>query len=62
MLKFVHNTPKAFANLSPWLERSDNHGVGPFNVRLTLKGFDARGTLSGLIAVLVIGTQGSHYV
>jgi hypothetical protein len=31
------------------LERSDNHGVDHFNLRLTLKGFAARGTLAGFL-------------
>jgi len=61
-VEIVNNTPKAFANFSPWLEHSDNHGFGPFILQLTLKGFDARETLSGFNAFLVIRTQGSHYV
>jgi hypothetical protein len=40
-------TPKAFANLSPGLERSDNPGISN-NKNKTLKGFANRRTLSGL--------------
>jgi len=40
-------TPKAFANFSPGLERSDNPGTKQRNV-LTLKGFLSRRTLTGL--------------
>jgi hypothetical protein len=40
-------TPKAFANSSPALERSDNAGEAIKNQRTTLKGFANRGTLSG---------------
>jgi hypothetical protein len=25
-------TPEAFANCSPWLERSDNHGLTPIKI------------------------------
>jgi hypothetical protein len=46
-------TPKALANFSPGLERSDNPGVGPLMYIPTLKGFAARGTLSGLTAVFI---------
>jgi len=41
-------TPKAFANSSPRLERSDNPGYEK-NRRHTLKGFVGRRTLSGFI-------------
>jgi len=41
-------TPKAFANSSPGLERSDNPGYEK-NKRHTLKGFVGRRTLSGLV-------------
>jgi hypothetical protein len=27
-------TPKAFANFSPWLERSDNHGINQIKVEI----------------------------
>src|SRR5215212_7724041 len=40
-------TPKAFANSSPGLERSDNPGLTNQNKRKTLKGFHGRRTLSG---------------
>ena len=43
-------TPKAFANSSPGLERSDNPGIKILNKHLTLKGFANHLTLSGLIA------------
>ena len=33
-------------------------GVGPFHLRLTLKGFDARETLSGFNEFRVIGPPG----
>ena len=46
-LKFLTNTPKALANFSPGLERSDNPGETQIKWRETLKGFIARGTLSG---------------
>ena len=39
-------TPKALANFSPGLERSDNPGV-EIEIVLTLKGFAGRQTLSG---------------
>jgi hypothetical protein len=35
------------------LERSDNPGIGPLMYIPTLKGFAARGTLSGLTAVFI---------
>ena len=38
---------------SPGLERSDNPGVGPLMYIPTLKGFAAKGTLSGLTAVFI---------
>jgi hypothetical protein len=41
-------TPKALANFSPVLERSDNPGYANNENYQTLKGFAARGTLSGL--------------
>src|SRR5215203_921042 len=41
-------TPKAFANSSPRLERSDNLGIDHKNNHLTLKGFANHLTLSGL--------------
>ena len=41
-------TPKALANVSPELERSDNSGIAQYKRELTLKGFAARETLSGL--------------
>jgi hypothetical protein len=34
-------TPKALANFSPWLERSDNHGYEATNYVSTLKGLAA---------------------
>jgi hypothetical protein len=40
-------TPKALANCSPGLERSDNPGELATTIDSTLKGFAARGTLSG---------------
>jgi hypothetical protein len=40
------------------LERSDNSGFGPSNTYPTLKGFAARGTLSGLIAVFIHSIPG----
>jgi phytoene desaturase len=43
-------TPKALANFSPGLERSDNPGAATTNKPRTLKGFAARGTLSGFNA------------
>jgi hypothetical protein len=55
-------TPKALANLSPGLERSDNPGVTKNQKPKTLKGFAARGTLLGSIDYLFERTQGSHYV
>ena len=42
-------TPKALANVSPGLERSDNPGLTERTSSQTLKGFGARRTLSGLI-------------
>ena len=45
-------TPKAFANFSPELERSDNSGKTTTTIDSTLKGFGARGTLSGFNAPL----------
>src|SRR5262249_3576611 len=44
------STPKAFANFSPGLERSDNPGTPITNKPPTLKGFAARETLSGFNA------------
>jgi len=41
------NTPKAFANFSPGLERSNNPGDEFPKCALTLKGFANRRTLSG---------------
>jgi hypothetical protein len=52
-LQFGTRTPKALANFSPGLERSDNPGVGPLMYIPTLKGFAAKGTLSGLTAVFI---------
>jgi hypothetical protein len=46
-------TPKALANFSPELERSDNSGFRPSNTYPTLKGFAARRTPSGLTAVFI---------
>jgi hypothetical protein len=46
-------TPKALANFSPELKRSDNSGFGPSNTYPTLKGFAARRTPSGLTAVFI---------
>jgi hypothetical protein len=50
-LKFAERqfeiTPKALANLSPGFERSENPGGNTYQKRETLKGFAARGTLSG---------------
>jgi len=43
------NTPKAFANLSPGFERSENPGVTSTKVVPTLKGFGDWRTLSGFI-------------
>src|ERR1051325_11339247 len=57
LLSWPTVTPKAFANSSPELERSDNSGY-PIRIRpSTLKGF-ANGTLSGLNAILLKLTQG----
>jgi len=42
-------TPKALANFSPGLERSDNLGVNNTIFDQTLKGFEPKQTLSGLI-------------
>jgi hypothetical protein len=46
----LNSTPKAFANFSPGLERSDNHWENRNTIDSTLKGFAARGTLSGFNA------------
>ena len=46
----LNSTPKAFANFSPGLERSDNPGKTATTIDSTLKGFAARGTLSGFNA------------
>jgi len=43
-------TPKAFANFSPGLKRSDNPGIANKKQIQTLKGFANRRTLSGLVA------------
>jgi hypothetical protein len=51
-------TPKAFANFSPGLERSDNPGdINPKFVS-TLKGFLSWRTLSGFIPYFVVHSQG----
>jgi hypothetical protein len=47
------NTPKAFANFSPGLERSENPG-SVIDIQLTLKGFVGRQTLSGFYSVFII--------
>jgi hypothetical protein len=52
------NTPKAFANFSPGLERSDNPGIANKKNNPTLKGFVLRGTLSGFNDYLMIHSQG----
>jgi hypothetical protein len=54
-------TPEAFANSSPGLERSDNPGVRLTNSLQTLKGFLSRRTLSGLIVIFRCRTQGCRY-
>jgi hypothetical protein len=54
----VSNTPKALANVSRELERSDNHGILIFEEPKTLKGFAAQQTLSGFDARLDLLTQG----
>jgi len=54
-------TPKAFANYSPGLERSDNPGIIILILLSTLKGFGAWRTLSGLIRKLNLLSQGSRY-
>ena len=41
-------TPKALANVSPWLERSDNHGEINNKLQITLKGLGGWRTPSGL--------------
>jgi hypothetical protein len=45
--EFGTNTPKALANFSPGLERSDNPGLAILKFLITLKGFAAGGTLTG---------------
>jgi hypothetical protein len=50
-------TPKALANFSPRLERSDNLGVNNTIFDQTLKGFEPKQTLSGLIRSFT-NTQG----
>ena len=54
-MQLVHfeNTPKAFANFSPGLERSDNPGGYVYNARPTLKGFANCRTLSGFHCLFV---------
>jgi hypothetical protein len=56
-----HSTPKAFANFSPGLERSDNPGKAATTIASTLKGFAARGTLSGFNHIFFMRIQGSRY-
>jgi len=51
-LKLHLNTPKALANFSPGLERSDNPGGSFHHTIETLKGFVPRQTLSGFKAFL----------
>jgi hypothetical protein len=51
-------TPKAFANSSPGLERSDNPGDSKLTSRRTLKGFRDRRTLSGLMNNFVFAIPG----
>ena len=58
-LKFVTSTPKALANFSPRLERSDNLGSANHIINLTLKGFAAGGTLSGFPNIVFYANQGS---
>jgi hypothetical protein len=59
-------TPKAFANLSPGLERSDNPGIQITNQVVTLKGFllpfssSEVLTLSESVALLVIAEVASR--
>jgi hypothetical protein len=53
-VKFGTNTPKALANFSPGLERSEQPwGLVHQMYIPTLKGFAARGTLSGLTAIFI---------
>jgi hypothetical protein len=47
MFEFHRITPKAFANFSPVLERSDNPGIRTLSRHRTLKGFANRQALSG---------------
>jgi hypothetical protein len=53
LANFSPDTPKALANFSPGLARSDNSGIDIQAGRLTLKGFAARRTLSGFNAHLL---------
>jgi hypothetical protein len=46
--KLDPSTPKAFANVSPGLERSDNPGEHHFNMFSTLKGFAGNRPFQGL--------------
>ena len=57
--QFQFRTPKALANFSPGLERSDNPGL-TIDSQLTLKGFVAKGTLSGLKRFLNL-SQGCRF-
>jgi len=58
--RFAILTPKALANSSPGLERSDNPGICNSISLLTLKGFAKRRTLSGFNSLLSLRTQGSR--
>jgi hypothetical protein len=60
-LKLGTNTPKALANFSPGLERSDNPGLANLKILITLKGFDAGGTLTGFKRILFMRTQGCRF-
>jgi hypothetical protein len=55
---FQFETPKALANLSPGLERSDNPGLARKIFRQTLKGFLLRRTLFRVQRYFLINSQG----
>ena len=52
------NTPKAFANPSPGLERSDNPGIEYKKTIKPRRGSSLMRTLSGLVVFLINGPQG----
>jgi hypothetical protein len=54
-------TPKALANFSPGLERSDNPGVANIEKISTLKEFITRRTLTGFKRMLNDCSQGCRY-